>query len=171
MASVSHPLRAPPHIHKLLEHFHSLSIAEESAANPSVASLRELRERDPDAGNAALHSLMVDKFVALDRDKCEFVYQLALATGAKTIVEVGTSFGVSTIYLALAVAENDPERGRVIGTEIEPEKAARAREHWAQAGETVSRHIELRVGDLRETLKEGLEEVDLVLLDSKSRFL
>ncbi len=58
-------------------------------------------------------------------------------------------------------------RGRVIATENEPAKAAKAREHWRACGEAVGRVIELREGDLRETLADGLEEVDFLLLDSR----
>jgi predicted O-methyltransferase YrrM len=122
---------------------------------------------------------MRDKFVALERDKCEFIYLLARAMGVKNVVEAGTSFGVSTIYLALAVGQNVARGdrkvgGKVIATEKESSKAARAREHWKEAGEEVERWIELREGDLLETLKveEGIpEEVDMLLLDSRSFFL
>ncbi|MCJ1470535.1 hypothetical protein MMC07_009181 [Pseudocyphellaria aurata] len=163
--SNANPLQVPPHIHALLNRLHNLSTAEESTSSTAIAAIRPLRSQDAEAGNVALHNLMIDKFVALDKDKCEFVYQLALAIGAKTIVEVGTSFGVSTVYLALAVGENAPQGGKVIATEIEAKKAARAREHWTEAGEQVSKYIELREGDFRETLKTNLEEVDLVLID------
>jgi predicted O-methyltransferase YrrM len=108
---------------------------------------------------------MLDKFVALEQDKCEFVYQLILATGAKYVVEAGTSFGVSTIYLALAVSQNSKE-GKVIATENEASKAAKAREYWKEVGEEVEKYIELRECDLLETLKDDLSEVDLLLLDS-----
>ncbi|KAG0161018.1 hypothetical protein PDIDSM_8551 [Penicillium digitatum] len=51
-----------------------------------------------------------------------------------TVVEAGTSFGVSTIYLALAVTENAkrvnaPTKPRVIATEKEESKAKLARAH------------------------------------------
>jgi len=49
---------------------------------------------------------MRDKFIALEQDKCHFVYQFIRATGATNIVEAGTSFGVSSISLALAVRQN-----------------------------------------------------------------
>lgn len=107
------------------------------------------------------------KFVALDPDKCALVYLLLRATGARHVVEAGTSFGLSTIYLALGVGQNGG--GVVIATENEAAKAARAREHWVRAGrEEVEKWIELREGDLRETLKTGLPEpVDFLLLDSE----
>jgi predicted O-methyltransferase YrrM len=49
------------------------------------------------------HAHFADKLVALDQDKAEFCYGLCRAIGARRIVEVGTSFGVSTLYLAAAV--------------------------------------------------------------------
>lgn len=91
-------------------------------------------------------------------------------------MEAGTSFGVSTIYLALAVAENAKRvsattKPRVIATEKEESKAELARAHWAKAGRQVEDVIELRVGDLRETLTEDLGTVDFLLLDSKLVFI
>jgi predicted O-methyltransferase YrrM len=44
---------------------------------------------------AELKTFRKDKFVALDRDKAEFCYQLCRATNARRIVEAGTSYGVS----------------------------------------------------------------------------
>lgn len=121
---------------------------------------------------------MRDKFVSLEEDKCQFMYLLARSIGARNVVEAGTSFGVSTIYLALAVGQNvadakavtgKPVTGKVIGTEKEPTKAAKARDHWKQAGDEVEPWIEVREGDLQETLKveEGMpDEIDMLLLDS-----
>ncbi|KIW07678.1 uncharacterized protein PV09_01618 [Verruconis gallopava] len=159
------PVRASQKVFDLLSRLHELSIKQEAEIQPTLESFLDSRDRDPVLGTAELNRLMVDKFVALDRDKCEFVYQLMLATGARYVVEAGTSFGVSTIYLALAVAENDAQNGKVIATELEATKAAKARQHWREAGEDVERHIELREGNLLETLKENLEQVDLLLLD------
>jgi predicted O-methyltransferase YrrM len=107
-----------------------------------------------------------DKLVALDRDKAEFCYQLCRATDARRIVEIGTSFGVSTLYLAAALRDNiraGGGTGAVIGTEHEPAKANAARAHFAQA--ELSGLIDLREGDLRDTLR-GLEgTVDFMLVD------
>jgi predicted O-methyltransferase YrrM len=107
-----------------------------------------------------------DKLVALDRDKAEFCYQLCRASNARRIVEAGTSFGVSTLYLAAAVRDNVRTSGGdgvVIGTEYEPTKASAARAHFSQAG--LSDFIDLREGDLRETLKKIDGPVDFMLVD------
>jgi predicted O-methyltransferase YrrM len=53
--------------------------------------------------------------------------------------------------------------GVVVGTEYEPEKAAIARTHFDTAG--LSRFIDLREGDLRETLREIDGPVDFLLVD------
>ncbi len=104
---------------------------------------------------------MADKMVALEPIKAEFCHMLCRALRTRRVVEVGTSFGVSTLYLADAVRANGG--GVVIGTEYEPAKAAQARANFAAAG--VSDFVDLREGDLRETLKVIEGPVDFVLMD------
>ena len=87
---------------------------------------------------AEIKTFLRDKLVALDRDKAEFCYQLCRANGARRIVEAGTSFGVSTLYLAAAVRDNtlaagDGANGVVIATEHEPSKACAAKAHFQEA--------------------------------------
>jgi predicted O-methyltransferase YrrM len=107
------------------------------------------------------HAHFADKLVALEREKAEFCYALCRAMGARCILELGTSFGVSTLYLAAAVRDNGG--GRVIGTENEPQKVAAARSNFAAAG--LADLIELREGDVRETLKDVAAPIDFVLFD------
>jgi predicted O-methyltransferase YrrM len=107
-----------------------------------------------------------DKFIALDRDQGVLCYLLARALGARRIVEFGTSFGISTVYLAAAVRDNGG--GVVIGTELVPEKAARARAHLREAG--LEEFADIRLGDARETLRELDGPVDFFLNDGFPRF-
>ncbi|HZZ36264.1 MAG TPA: class I SAM-dependent methyltransferase [Caulobacteraceae bacterium] len=107
------------------------------------------------------HAYMADKLVALERDKAEFCYLTCRALRAKRVVEVGTSHGVSTLYLAAAVRDNGG--GLVIGTEYEAEKAKAARANFAAAG--LDGFIELREGDLRQTLRNLEGSIDFVLID------
>ncbi|RAH68769.1 O-methyltransferase [Aspergillus aculeatinus CBS 121060] len=174
------PVDAPLHILELLANLHKRSLDQEALLSKtgkvfSSSILGELQDQDPTITTTPANPkeqfdrLMLDKFIALDQDKCQFTYQLVTAMGATNIVEAGTSFGVSTIYLALAVAKTTSRTGKpgmVIATEKEASKAAAARGYWAQCGPEVERHIDLREGDLLETLKDGLpEEIDLLLLD------
>ena len=102
-----------------------------------------------------------DKLVALEPEKAGFCYGICRAIGAKRIVEAGTSFGVSTLYLAAAVRDNGG--GVVIATEYEVVKASAARANFSDAG--VSEFVDLRVGDLRETLKQIVGPIDFMLTD------
>jgi predicted O-methyltransferase YrrM len=107
-----------------------------------------------------------DKLVALDRDKAEFCYQICRALRARRVVEAGTSFGVSTIFLAAAVRDNaraDGGEAVVIGTEYEPQKARAARANFVEAG--LADYIDLREGDLRETLSYVDDPIDFMLID------
>ena len=118
------------------------------------------------SAEAELKAFRRDKLVALDRDKAQFCYLLCRANNARLIVEAGTSYGVSTLYLAAAVRDNvrfGGSDGLVIGTEYEPEKASAARAHFARAG--LSEFIDLREGDLRETLRQIDGPVDFMLVD------
>jgi predicted O-methyltransferase YrrM len=110
-----------------------------------------------------MYRFLSDKMVALDRDKAEFCYLLCRSLRARRVVEAGTSFGVSTLYLAAAVRDNQVEKGVVIGTEYEPRKVEVARANFKEAG--LSEFIELREGDLRQTLQEVGGAVDFMLVD------
>ena len=146
-----------PELEGLLARLHAKSDEQREA-------MRILDAAETDA--ARIKAFRSDKLVALDRDKAGFCYQVCRAINARRIVEIGTSYGVSTLYLAAAVRDNlraGGGEGIVIGTEYEPGKAKAAREHFAEAG--LGRYIDLREGDLRETLKEIDAPVDFVLVD------
>jgi len=90
------------------------------------------------------------------------LYMLARATRATSIVEFGTSFGLSTLHLAAALRDNGG--GRLITSEFEPKKLARARANLIEGG--LADLVEFREGDALETLAVDLPEtIDLVLLD------
>ena len=155
-----------PALERLLAELHARSDAQTRAMAAFYAD-HNIYERPPTPEEAALvKEFRRDKLVAFDRDKAEFCYLLCRAGNARRIVEAGTSYGVSTLYLAAAVRDNvraSGGTGVVIGTEYEPDKARAARANFAQAG--LSGFIDLREGDMRETLKRIEGPVDFLLSD------
>ena len=154
----------------LLDRLHRLSDRQARLSLPLQYLRRRLRTwvmREPmDWDRAGPRHFMDDKLVALDPDKARLCYLLCRASGAARVVEVGTSFGVSTIYLAAAVRENTDQTGRsgfVVGTEWEPTKVSAARANLDAAG--LGDLVDIREGDVRETLRDIGATVDFVLMD------
>jgi predicted O-methyltransferase YrrM len=85
--------------------------------------------------------------------------QLALLINARTIFELGSAIGYSTIWWAQAVGEN----GRAIYTDGDRMNAERARAYFARAG--VSNRITLHTGDALEFLSEQKQEFDIIFND------
>jgi predicted O-methyltransferase YrrM len=113
-----------------------------------------------------LERLHDDKYIPLDPSQGVFCYLLARALGARRVVEFGTSYGIFTIYLALAVRDNGG--GLVVGTEMVPSKVVRAREHLKEAG--LSALVEIREGNALETLRDLDAPVDFLLNDGFPRY-
>jgi predicted O-methyltransferase YrrM len=98
----------------------------------------------------------------VSRETGALLYMLARSTGARVVVEFGTSFGISTLHLAAALRDNGG--GRLITSEFEPSKVARARQNLTE-GDLIDL-VEFREGDALQTLRVDLPEtIDLVLLD------
>ena len=109
-----------------------------------------------------LYSLMKDLWLPVSREAGQLLYMLARSTKAKTIVEFGTSFGISALYLAAALRDNGG--GRLITSEFEPSKVAGAKRHLSEGG--LIDLVEMREGDALKTLAVDLPDtIDFVLLD------
>jgi predicted O-methyltransferase YrrM len=109
-----------------------------------------------------LYGRLKDVPLPVSRETGRLLYMLARSCRARTIVEFGTSFGISTLHLAAALRDNGG--GRLITTEFEPSKVTRAR-HNLIAGGLIDL-VETREGDALQTLSIDLPEtIDLVLLD------
>ncbi|HEY1707502.1 MAG TPA: class I SAM-dependent methyltransferase [Rhizomicrobium sp.] len=163
-----------PKLEALLDALHAESAGQEDAISSYFRRRIEEGTLRWDGLDRESTTFFRDKMVALEKDKAEYCYALCRALRAKCVVEAGTSFGVSTLYLAAAVRDNiasssgaigDQTKlgGTVIATEHEPQKAAFARRNFEAAG--LAQYIDLREGDLAETLKRIDGPVDFLLLD------
>ncbi len=106
-----------------------------------------------------------ERIQALHPDSGRFLYVLTLATGAKSIIEIGTSHGYSTLWLAAAARANG---GKVVTCDANPERIAAARQNFADAG--LADVVEILEGDARETLRTRGEPVDLLFIDSDKSY-
>jgi predicted O-methyltransferase YrrM len=102
-----------------------------------------------------------DCYIPISADGGTLLYSLVRAASPDTVVEFGTSFGISTIYLAAAVTDNGA--GRVVGTELSARKVDAARANLAEAG--VGAAVTILPGDARQTLAGVAAPVGVVLLD------
>jgi len=84
---------------------------------------------------------------------------LVQVSGAKRIFEMGSAIGYSTIWLARAAGP----KGKVIYTDGDSQKAARAKDYFRRAG--VAKKIDVRVGDAIELLKKTPGKFDVIFND------
>jgi caffeoyl-CoA O-methyltransferase len=88
-----------------------------------------------------------------------FFYQLAVIAGAKSVFEMGSAIGYSTIWWARAVGEG----GRVVYTDGDPKNVSKAKTYFQKAG--VSDRIVLKTGDALELLSEQKQPCDIIFND------
>jgi caffeoyl-CoA O-methyltransferase len=87
------------------------------------------------------------------------LHQMAMMIGARTVFEMGSAVGYSTIWWARALSKD----GRVFYTDGDRKNAAEARKYFERAG--VSDRITVSVGDALELLSEQKQEFDVIFCD------
>jgi len=137
----------------------------EAATSPAAASFSaDERERllRSKTEYVDFYGRLKDLWLAVSPETGTLLYMLARSSGARVIIEFGTSFGISTLYLAAALRDNGG--GRLITTEFEPSKVVRAKANLTEGG--LIDLVEVREGDALQTLSDDLPEtIDLLLLD------
>ncbi len=102
--------------------------------------------------------------IAVSANQGKFLYLLARMMGARSVLEIGTLGGYSTIWLARALGAE----GKVITLEIDPKHAEVAKASIRRAG--LQAVVEVRVGNALETLpqlsKERRGPFDLIFIDA-----
>ena len=119
------------------------------AADDDAAHWATMRQRHPD-GFAALSAreqadAYGELYIPVSPEGGRLLYTLIRASRPATVVEFGTSFGISTIHLAAAVRDNGT--GRVVSTELNAAKVARARANLAEVG--LADVVTILAGDAR----------------------
>jgi predicted O-methyltransferase YrrM len=115
-----------------------------------------------DGKDLAERTALLDRaFIPVSPDAGRLLYALVRGSAPGIAVEFGTSFGISTIYMAAAV--RDRGTGAVVTTELHAGKAEKARGHIQAAG--LLELVDVRVGDALETLQNTARDVSLVFLD------
>jgi len=90
----------------------------------------------------------------------QLINLLVKESGARSILEVGTSYGYSTVWLAEAARATG---GRVTTLELQPGKQEYARQKLTEAG--LVEFVEFKLGDARQSIAQLQTHVDFVLLD------
>jgi predicted O-methyltransferase YrrM len=159
-----------PQITSLLDRLYADAAQQHRAGPPPSAGAKP--EPQP-MSERERFAAMKHAYMAVNRPFGNLLYALVRGMRARTVVEFGTSFGLSTIFLAAALRDNAREQGagRVITTEYEASKAERARANLKEAG--LDGFVDIRVGDALETLKaDPPKDIDLLFLDgAKSMYI
>ncbi|HLI50272.1 MAG TPA: class I SAM-dependent methyltransferase [Thermomicrobiaceae bacterium] len=131
------------------------------AAEPARGVLDRLRREDQRQRDAGLG--VAERTRNATAPTGLFLYTTARATGARTIVEMGSSTGYSTIFLALAARENG---GRVTGTEVLSERVQLANNNLRDAG--LDKIATVQLADAARLAGDfAAGSVDLVFIDAE----
>jgi predicted O-methyltransferase YrrM len=149
---------ASPRLEATLDRLFAATAAQENdqmpAPPPGLASWA-------DASAAERADALQDAYIPISADAGNLLYALIRASRPETVVEFGTSFGISTIYLAAGVTDNGT--GHVVTTELSSKKVAAAGANLREAG--VDAAVTILEGDALETLAGVPGPVGLALLD------
>jgi len=99
-------------------------------------------------------------YLPIEKEQGWAMRQLIIDNQCKEVIEFGTSFGISTIYLADAVRQTG---GKVITTELLESKAQRAKQNIEEAG--LGNYVDFKIGDAMKTLKNHSNPIDFLFLD------
>lgn len=140
-----------PHVHALLGRLFAAAALDDGSPldGSETASAQELAD-----AAAAI-------YMPVSESGGDLLYSLVRASRPDIVVEFGTSFGISTIFLAAAVKDNGT--GHVFGTEMSAAKVAAAQGNIAEAG--LADVVTVLPGDALRTLADIPGPIGLVLLD------
>jgi predicted O-methyltransferase YrrM len=129
------------------------------AARRAIADALYAAGREHDAAQAD----RLERFRNVEPETAALLGVLVRARAAPRVLEIGTSNGYSTIWLADAAQAS---KGSLVSLEIDPARSALARAHLARAG--LDDVADLRTADAGEALAAFPDDAfDLVFLDAE----
>ncbi len=147
-----------PLVSEVLEGLYSDAKRTDEVVLPKVFAESKRRGGLFDDSNVV--SLLDDAFIPVSAEVGRLLYMLVRMRRPKIVVEFGASFGLSAIHIAAAIRDNG--EGKLITTELNANKAARAVENIKKAG--FSDLVEVRQGDAFKTLSD-VKKIDFLMLD------
>ncbi|WP_027626138.1 O-methyltransferase [Clostridium lundense] len=112
-----------------------------------------------------INNIKLKDFIPIvDDDVIRFLKLVVQATKPRRILEIGTSIGYSTIYMAKIVKEYGD---KIITIECDEKIAAQAKQNFINAG--VADFIELKIGDAKEILPNIKDEFDLIFQNADKK--
>jgi predicted O-methyltransferase YrrM len=148
---------ASPQLDAVLRRLFDAAAKDDQVSGPGLPPGRSWAE----ATAAELADAREDHYIPISPESGNLLYALTRAIRPQTVVEFGTSYGISTLYLAAAVTDNGT--GHVITTELSTKKIVAARANLDEAG--VGDAVTILPGDALETLANVPAPIGLVLLD------
>ena len=158
-----------PAITAVLARLHASAAADKWKIIPRVPRYFWAKFTGGLADNSIQHRLFSDLYSAVTPERGAVLYLIARAIRARRIVEFGSSFGISTLYLAAAVRDNFPGEAapvaQVVGSDMEERKVAAARKNIHDA--ELSDLVTVLQGDALQTLQSVEGPIDLAFLDGR----
>jgi len=158
-----------PAITAVLARLHASAAADKWKIIPRVPRYFWAKFTGGLADNSIQHRLFSDLYSAVTPERGAVLYLIARAIRARRIVEFGSSFGISTLYLAAAVRDNFPGEAapaaQVVGSDMEERKVAAARKNIHDA--ELSDLVTILQGDALQTLQSFEGPIDLAFLDGR----
>lgn len=152
MTTISDPI-----VQAVLTELHAAAARHDDATMPTIMEQAAERGAESDADIA---DLLADAYMPIDQTNGAILHVLATLRPSPQILEFGTSHGLSTIYLAAAIGDDDPP---IITCEVERAKVEAARANLAATG--LAHRVEFRVGDAFETLADLDVPIGMAFLD------
>lgn len=149
---------ASPQLDTVVRRLFAAAAKDDEISAPTLPPGRSSWE---EATAAELSDARENYYIPISAEAGNLLYALTRAIRPATTVEFGTSYGISTLYLAAGVTDNGT--GHVFTTELSKKKAAAARASLDEAG--VGGAVTILPGDALETLAAVPGPVGLALLD------